>query len=687
MNGNGALPDIRAIIGSDTALHRVTGHELAGPCPFCGGTDRFRVNIDSNRWWCRQCTLTEHWSDGYEYVQRKEHLSFPEAKQFLERGGFALPAPIMPAAKTPPRGPIVATYDYRDAAGTLLFQACRHEPGEAGKKKSFSQRRPDPDRAGAWIGNLAGVPRVLYRLPELLAAPGRAVFVCEGEKDVDALAGLGLVATCNPLGAGKWEQGYTDALSGRHVVIIADKDDVGRKHAETVKAALAGTAASTVVLEMPGEQVKDSSDWLAAGGTRDQLEQLVTAARKAPRNPRILRLADLLDMTFAPTREILPGVLQEGTALFTGRPKAGKSWTAMHLSFVVAQNGIAFGHIQADGGDVLHLALEDGRKLVQKRFRTLLRGGTVPERLHVATDWPRLGEGGLTQIEEWLQDHPKAAMVVIDTLQAVRGDGDAKKSLYQRDYEALAPLTELAHRYSVAIVIVHHTRKMEAADVMDTISGSTGLTGAVDALMVLSRKRFGPEAVLSITGRDIEEHEMGLLWDQELSQWNHTGSAEELHLSQTQKSILDALEAAGEALGPKEIAERTGLEYNAVRQRMWQMAQAGQIAAASRGKYKLNNSHNNRNIRNFTPENAAEPVTMARNNGRSPMRDDDDVTADCYDECYDAPRQQGGITPDKSYFDELVTNATNVTPVQRNGTGPPDLDDYLGYRPGGAAPF
>ena len=175
------------------------------------------------------------------------------------------------AANGSPR--IVATYDYRDAAGKVLFQVCRSSD------KSFPQRRRDVANGG-WVWNIDGVRRVLYRLPELIAAPTDCiVFVVEGEKDVDRLLSLGLVATCNPGGAGKWRREFNVFFRGRDVVILPDNDDAGRDHARSIAVNLAPVAARIRIVELPGLSPKgDVSDWLAAGGTRNEMERLIEAA-------------------------------------------------------------------------------------------------------------------------------------------------------------------------------------------------------------------------------------------------------------------------------------------------------------------------------------------------------------------------------------------------------------------------
>jgi putative DNA primase/helicase len=190
----------------------------------------------------------------------------------------------------------IAIYDYRDEHGQLLFQVVRFEP------KDFRQRRPDG--AGGWVWNTKGVRKVLYRLPELIATPlETCVFIPEGEKDVDNLIKLGLVATCNPGGATKQKPGASKWLTcfgvffkGRNVVILPDNDEAGREHAEAIAQNVAPLAASTKILDLAADCPSlppkgDVSLWLAGGGGRDRLERLALAvtsfqapdsSRKAP---------------------------------------------------------------------------------------------------------------------------------------------------------------------------------------------------------------------------------------------------------------------------------------------------------------------------------------------------------------------------------------------------------------------
>lgn len=169
------------------------------------------------------------------------------------------------------RSRIVATYNYRDAAGALKYQVVRLAP------KDFRQRRPNgsPD---TWQWDMHGVKPLPYRLPEFLSDPDVTIWIPEGEKDCDALGELGLVATCNHGGAKKWRPEISHYLAGRNVVVLPDDDEPGRAHACDVAGKLAGIAASIRILELPGLPPKgDVSDWLATGGTVDELERLAAA--------------------------------------------------------------------------------------------------------------------------------------------------------------------------------------------------------------------------------------------------------------------------------------------------------------------------------------------------------------------------------------------------------------------------
>jgi putative DNA primase/helicase len=196
------------------------------------------------------------------------NCSAQHAPSEVSQDGAAAHAPGQPQRR------IVATYDYTDADGTLLYQTVRYEP------KGFCQRRPDGRGDWIWKNALGGVPRLPYRLPELLSAPTRTLFVVEGEKDVDRMAALGLLATCNACGAEKWTDALSEHLRGRaRVVLLPDNDAAGRRHGQGVARSVTTVALvpDVRVIELPGlSEGGDVSDWFEAGHDSEELKRLVT---------------------------------------------------------------------------------------------------------------------------------------------------------------------------------------------------------------------------------------------------------------------------------------------------------------------------------------------------------------------------------------------------------------------------
>jgi len=172
--------------------------------------------------------------------------------------------------KKKPKSKVVASYAYADEHGKIIYEVVRLKP------KSFFQRRPDGK--GGWVNGLGDVQPVLYRLPDIISAikHNQTVFIVEGEKDVETLMDMALTGTCNPMGAGKWRDPYSDYLKGASVAILPDKDKPGRDHALKVAHSLQEKASSIKIVELPGLKDKgDVTDWFETGGTRAQLMELV----------------------------------------------------------------------------------------------------------------------------------------------------------------------------------------------------------------------------------------------------------------------------------------------------------------------------------------------------------------------------------------------------------------------------
>ena len=303
---------------------------------------------------------------------------------------------------------------------------------------------------------------------------------------------------------------------------------------------------------------------------------------------RVFTAAELLAEDLPPVRWTVPGVLPEGVTLLAGKPKLGKSWLALGLAVAVASGGTALETKRVERGDVLYLGLEDNRRRLQKRLRKILAGRVAPDGLHIATEWSRMDEGGAEALERWLREHPEARLVVVDILMRVRPCTSTNRGVYDADYEALESMQKLAGEYGIAILVVHHTRKLAAVDPVDEVSGSTGLSGGADAIWVLKRDRGRADAYLHVTGREVEEEaELALRWDTDLASWTLVGDAEEYRLSEERQAVLGALGRAGGPMSPKEIAEALDRSHGSVKVLLGQMVRAGQVDNPFYGKYTL----------------------------------------------------------------------------------------------------
>lgn len=292
----------------------------------------------------------------------------------------------------------------------------------------------------------------------------------------------------------------------------------------------------------------------------------------------------LQEREFPEPQSVVEGLIVEGLSILAGAPKVGKSWLALAIALAVAFDGTVLGKVNVTGGAVLYLALEDTARRLKKRISILLADSEqAPAQMYITHSAPRIGEGLAEAIANWLDDHPEARLVVIDTLARVRPPRKRNSDIYSEDSQAAAEIQKVALRYHVAIVLVHHLRKAEDPDPLAMVSGSFGLTGVADAILVLKRGRNTKDAVLSVTGRDIEERELSLSFSDGF--WTLLGDAAEVRRSQERQAILQVLRKPP-PLTPKEIANILGKNHSAVKKLLWTMARDGELAVQG-GRYTL----------------------------------------------------------------------------------------------------
>jgi RecA-family ATPase len=294
-------------------------------------------------------------------------------------------------------------------------------------------------------------------------------------------------------------------------------------------------------------------------------------------------------MTFAPIKYVVPGIIVEGLTLLAGKPKVGKSWLLLHAAIAVARGGFTLGDLHCIEGDVLYCALEDNERRLQSRITKLIGiSQPWPNRFFYYCELPRLTEGGLDAIRVWIQSKPHPRLVIIDTLAMVRSARKREETNYESDYMAVLELRALANEFGIAIVLVHHLRKADADDAYDTVSGTLGLTGAPDSILVLKRDSSG-SMVLHGRGRDLVEIEKAMTFDAEACLWRIEGDAAMLRRSHERNAVLDAIQEAGEPVGPNDIATAAGMRAGNVRRLLGKLVKEGAIEKVTRGRYRCAN--------------------------------------------------------------------------------------------------
>lgn len=468
------------------------------PCPVCGGFDQaprgqtkrcYGFLSDDGLW--AHCTRPEYAGS----------LPMDDASQsWVHRlvGGCRCgqrhelaPTDSQPSinGKGPGNREIVATYDYRDADGTLLFQVVGYRP------KAFKQRRPGPN--GEWIWNLEGVTPVLYRLSELLAADrSKSVFITEGEKHADRLIGMGLVATTFPMGAGKSHLVQNvSGLKDRHVVVLPDKDPPGHRHGHQVANRLWSIAKSVRLLELPGlrDNGGDVLDWLEAGHTTKELLALVEAApewrppeTQAPVNH--LRFRSAAEVA-RETSDSVPWIAEPWVALgslteLDGKIKAGGKTTWLLALCRKVLVGQPFMGLPTMKTPIVFLteqpmssfreALRRAHLLDREDFRVLPYHDTM------GTPWPQVVEAAK---QECLRIGAK--LLGVDTLPqfaGIRGDNENSSGA---TLEALEPIQGVV-ALGIGVFGVRHDRKA-GGDVGDSGRGSSAWGGVADTIISIRR--------------------------------------------------------------------------------------------------------------------------------------------------------------------------------------------------------
>ena len=248
----------------------------------------------------------------------------------------------------------------------------------------------------------------------------------------------------------------------------------------------------------------------------------------------------LLSTPMRKTLFVVDGLIPQGLSVLSGSSKIGKSWLMLWLGIQVAR-GQPVWEFETHKSDVLYLCLEDTYARIQSRLYQIT--DEAPPELRIATTSFQIGNGLEQQIEQYLSDFPKTKLVIIDTFQKVRDSKSTggKSGMYAGDYDDVTALKNISDKYGIAVVVVHHVRKLkDVSDPFNEVSGSTGITGAADTNFVLKRSRANETGTLLATGRDIAYQELTLKFDNRSHLWElvERKDMEDIHREEIPKFVF-----------------------------------------------------------------------------------------------------------------------------------------------------
>lgn len=338
------------------------------------------------------------------------------------------------------------------------------------------------------------------------------------------------VSLCGVGGANKLVKEVKTKKPNAPLVLCLDNDEPGQKASASLEKELQAAKIPYIVFNVAGSK-KDPNELLMSNP--EELKTAVAAAKRKvrkvyKRGVASIAASDLQTAKIDPPEWLIPDVLPQGLAILCASSKVGKSWMAMQMCLAISR-GKEFLDYASNQAGCLYLALEDGIFRLKDRLNKVLDGGKAPSNFYLSIKANGLDGGLIKQLDEEFEEHPDIKLIIIDTLQKVRGSAKKDEIAYATDYRELGALKEYADNKRICIFLIHHLRKMaDENDVFNMISGSNGIMGVCDTIFIIyKKKRQDENAVLFMTGRDIRQQDVVVHFDETKYRWEMVGMAEE----------------------------------------------------------------------------------------------------------------------------------------------------------------
>lgn len=481
-------------------LKKKTEKEYATQCPKCGGTDRFCIFLETDSFWCRQCNVK---GDVIDYYRVFENMDFPDAcraageEHKLKQNDPPKNNPsnvtqLKPRQDAQPK--IVATYDYHGTDYTLIYQAVRMHP------KEFRLRRPGKTKK--WVWDMKGIPKVIYKLPDIMEE--EVVFFVEGEKDADNLWKQGYPATTTPHGCSsidslQKEHSILEPLANKKVVILPDNDPPGKEYAEKVARYIYSKAQSVKVVELPVPLGGDVSDFINGMGKdfKPKFKELVKKADKWEPDFASITIDTLLDTEY----ELSPAIISRGVLhdkenlLLAGEGGVGKSMLRLELAIHLAMGWSWLDYFDIPKPKrVLICQYENSERTEKIRLQLMMKGMEIIRMPKGCIQWvKRIRENrpdvtlksGVERMHEIVAES-NPDVVIYDCLTNLHS---APENDNVRMRNVMDVFSDINNAYDCATVMIHHFGKpYDGVGTKYRVRGASAITDWADCVLTYSHK-------------------------------------------------------------------------------------------------------------------------------------------------------------------------------------------------------